>query len=258
MNRGTRPARARKGPAPDSGTPSLSAGYLAALPLFLAYELGLRLGTPGARASAERVIALGLAFLDPRLQPVRLALLCGFAGLAWWRLGRTSGPTVRLPRLVGEGVLAGFLLAPVLFWLEGWLWAEELNAAPPPVRSLAATLRLLGAAPWEELLFRVGLYAGLYLCVRRALDFLGLEARLAGLAAEFAALLGSALGFAWFHLESAQHLLGARGEPFHAGLFLWRLSAGLLLAGLFRWRGFGVAAWAHALFNLGIALGLGP
>ncbi len=258
MSRGARAAQPGGPSLPDVATPSLSAGYLAALPLFLAYELGLLLGASELRASAERVIALGLAFLDPRLQVVRLALLGGFACLAWLRLERRRGPAVGLVRLVGEGVLAGFLLAPVLVWLQGWLWAEELHAAVQPARSLATTLRLLGAAPWEELLFRVGLYAGLYLCVRRALAFLGLEPRVAGLAAEFAALLGSALGFAWFHLESAQHLLGARGEPFHAGLFLWRLSAGLLLAGLFRWRGFGVAAWAHALFNLGIALGLAP
>ena len=38
----------------------------------------------------------------------------------------------------------------------------------------------------------------------------------------------------------------------------WRLLAGILLAGLFRWRGLGVCAWAHGLFNLGLVLGAGP
>ena len=70
------------------------------------------------------------------------------------------------------------------------------------------------------------------------------------------ALLVSAALFSAFHLELVQQHLGARGEPYHAGLFVWRLSAGIVLAGLFRWKGLAVAAWAHALFNLGLALGI--
>jgi membrane protease YdiL (CAAX protease family) len=75
-------------------------------------------------------------------------------------------------------------------------------------------------------------------------------------AAELVALLLSALVFSAFHLHSVQAWLGLRGERFDAGLFLWRVSAGLVLGGLFRWRGFGVAAWCHAVFNLGLALGI--
>jgi membrane protease YdiL (CAAX protease family) len=114
----------------------------------------------------------------------------------------------------------------------------------------------MGAAPWEELVFRVGVYGALFLVARRTSAFLGLESLGERFVAELAALLGSAFLFAWFHLESAQRLIGSAGEPYQHGLFLWRVSAGILLGGLFRWRGFGVASWAHAVFNLGIALGI--
>ena len=76
--------------------------------------------------------------------------------------------------------------------------------------------------------------------------------------AELAALLGAALLFGGFHLDGAQRLIGHTGEPFHGGAFLWRVSAGILLGALFRWRGLGVSAWAHAVYNLALALGLGP
>lgn len=258
-----RPSRRIPGEA-DPGTPSLSAGYLAALPLFLGYELALALEHgPAPRAAAERVAAHVLLLFGGRLQWVRLALLLGAAGWAWVRWRRECGPGAadalrRLARLVGEGVLAGFLLGPLLFALQSWLAHEPLSAAPGGARNLLATLRLLGAAPWEELLFRVGLYGSVFLLVRRASTFLGLDSRLARLAAELGALLASALVFAWFHLDQAQRLIGGLGEPFHQGLFLWRVSAGLVLGALFRLRGFGVAAWAHAVFNLGIALGIRP
>ena len=242
-----------------SAVPDLGAGYLAALPLFLAYELGQ--GSALERAPAERIVARALAPLDGQLRWVRLGLLLVLAAIAALHCARAGdaeerGLARRLGRQVAEGWLAGLLLGPLLVGLQAWLSSEPLAAAPPAARSLAACLRLMGAAPWEELLFRVGVYGALFLAARRIAAFLGLASPLARFAAELAALLGSALLFAWFHLDGAQRLLGGAGEPYHGGLFLWRVSAGILLGALFRWRGLGVAAWAHAVFNLGIALGI--
>jgi len=241
------------------GVPDLGVGYLAALPLFCAYEIG-QISTE-ARAPAERIVAHLLSLFEGRLQWLRIAILLGLALLAALRdAGRRDaagrGLLRRMGRSVAEGWLAGFLLGPLLLLLQGWLGGEPLVAASPPARSLASCLRLMGAAPWEELLFRVGAYGALFLAARRIVVFLGLASRLASVVAELAALLGSALVFAWFHLDSAQRLLGNVGEPYHGGLFLWRVSAGILLGALFRWRGFGVAAWAHGVFNLGVALGI--
>jgi len=243
------------------GAPSLALGVLAALPLFVAYELGVLWLGGGARASAERLLATPLEHLGAPgwVRPVLLAALALAAVLRV----RATEPAEellarRLGRLLLEGLGIGILLGPLLVFLQGWLDPAPLVLSVPPPRTLAATLRLVGAAPWEELVFRVGLFGGLYLAVRRTASFLGLPVHPSRLLAELCALLGSALGFAWFHLDVAQRLLGGTGEGFHAGVFLWRLSAGLCLGGLFRLRGFGVAAWAHAVFNLGLALGIRP
>ncbi|HEX6883144.1 MAG TPA: CPBP family glutamic-type intramembrane protease [Planctomycetota bacterium] len=258
----SRPGRRAGGP-PSADLPSLARGYLAALPLFLAYELAL-VGGAGtlARSPAESFVAFGFLPLGERVLVVRFALLVVLAGLALVHEGRAASRPARplagaLGADVALGALAGFLLAPLLHGLATWLGSPPLAAAPEPARGLSLALRLAGAAAWEELLFRVALYGGLYLLVRRTGAFLGLASPLAQGAAELAALLASAALFALFHLDALQRALGGAGEPFHAGLFLWRLSAGILLGGLFRWRGLGVAAWAHAVFNLGIALGLG-
>ena len=245
--------------APDDWASDLGTGYLASLPLFCAYELGQ--SATEARAPAERVVAHVLSPFTGRLQWVRIALLLALALLAAVRVSGVQdaagrGLFRRIGRAMAEGWLAGLLLGPLLFLLQGWLASELVGVAPPPARSLPACLRLMGAAPWEELLFRVGVYGALFFAVRRTTAFLGLASPLATLAAELAALLGSALLFAWFHLDSAQHVLGSVGEPYHGGLFLWRVSAGILLGVLFRWRGLGVAAWAHGVFNLGVALGI--
>lgn len=257
------PAR-RRGRSTPAQLPSLARGYLAALPLFLAYELALACGAGAlARSAAESFVGYGLVPLGERVLVVRLALLLVLAGVALVHAGRAASASTRpLGRALGTdlalGALAGFLLAPLLHGLAAWLGSAPLATAPEPARGLLLALRLAGAAAWEELLFRVALYGGLFLLVRRTGAFLGLASPLAQGTAELAALLASAALFALFHLEAVQRGLGGSGEPFHAGLFLWRLSAGILLGGLFRWRGLGVAAWAHAVFNLGIALGLAP
>lgn len=242
--------------------PSLAAGYLAALPLFAAYEAGLlALARGGERAPAERVVGGALALFGSGLQLVRIAVLVACAALAWTRVRRSerrSELARSVPRSIAEGCAAGFLLAPLLHGLQRVLAAHPVGLMREPPRSLPWLLKLAGTAPWEELLFRVGAYGLLFLAVRHASAFLGLAEHAARVVAELVALLGSALFFAAFHLEAVQRLFGLPGQPFHPGLFTWHVSAGILLGGLFRWRGFGTVAWAHALFNVGLALGVRP
>ena len=242
----------------SSGTPSLAAGYLTVLPLLGLYELGLAVdGAGAARASAEQVAWLAFRGLGAEVRWLRLGVLFVLAVAAVVHLRRGAGLEPRaLARAAGLGILLGVALGPLLVLAHGWLGAAPLVVGDPAPRSLPRVLRLLGAAPWEELLFRVGAYGCAYFAARRLLEFFGLVGRPVQAASEFAALLLSALVFAAFHLQAVQAWVGLRGERFDTGLFLWRVSAGLLLGGLFRWRGLGVAAWSHALFNLGLALGI--
>jgi hypothetical protein len=254
---------------PDGGLhhqPGLAPGLLACLPLFLLYELGVLAGGAGAaRNGAESLLTLPLAPLGGWVAPARWGGLALLAILAWHRT-RTR-EELELPRGLLRAPLEGFFLAlglgPILLWMltffdaSGFTW--DLPTGPTPdTPGLGRALRLVGAAPWEELLFRVALYGVLFLWTARTLGFFGVGRSAALLAGDLVALLGSSVGFAAFHLEALQELLGREGEPFDGAVFLWRLLAGLVLAGIFRWRGLGAAAWTHGLFNVALALGAGP
>lgn len=249
-------ASARTERVPFLEAPDLAAGFLAAAPLLLAYEVGHALAAGAApRAPAERVLTLVLSPAGEHAGAVRAVLLLVAIGACIsWRGRSSAEPALSIRRQMGEGVLAGVALAPVLFALLALNHDLSFRVQAEAPRALPAALRLAGAAPWEELLFRVGVYGILFLLVARSARFLGLGDAPRVLVAELSALLGSALLFAVFHLDLVQRLLGSPGEPYRPGVFLWRVSAGILLATLMRWRGLGVAAWAHAVFNLGIAL----
>ena len=251
--------------------PALAPGLLTAVPLLLLYELALFLGAESlARNGAEELLTAALRPLGSLATVLRFGLILAAAVWAYLRWSRTEEEEGEEPRLglllartMAEGVALAFVLGPLLLWmleaasghdLRGALQSPHREEAPV----LLEALRLAGAAPFEELLFRVGVYGLVYLFARWIVEFLGGARTLAWLAADVLALVLSSIAFAGFHLEQVQAFLGRPGEPFEPDVFLWRLSAGLLLAGIFRWRGLGTASWAHAVFNLGLALGAGP
>lgn len=98
----------------------------------------------------------------------------------------------------------------------------------------------LGAGLYEELLFRVLLVAGI--------SAIGLKLGWRKPVAIGVAIVGSALVF------SAFHYIGPLGDTLTAPSFTFRAIAGLLLSGLYVARGFGVVAWTHALYDVGISL----
>lgn len=241
----------------------LALGLLAMAPLFLAYELALAVHPEAPRSTAELVLGLGLAPLGPAAHWIRrggLVLALAAALVIELRRDEPLGP--RLARCWIEGGTGALVLGPLLVGISALLghWVEPIDASwTPPVAapSLARAGRLLGGAAWEELLFRVGLYGALFLVARASLLRLGARLEPAAWIAEGVGLVGSSAAFAAIHLEVFVRWLGRGGEPFDASVLVWRLAAGMLLALLFRWRGPGVAAWTHALFNLGLELGSG-
>ena len=242
--------------------PALAPGFLACLVLFAFYELGLLFQEPGGgRNLAELTLSRTLFFLGPLERYARWTLLAVAGGLAYASFRRRGGELrASLVRTLGEGFFAGVLLGPFLMVLLGifdaWPGALEVDPMPQAPR-LATTMRLFGAAAWEELVFRLGCHSILFLVITRTGQFFGLARPIALWVGDLCGLVGSSVVFAMAHQPDFQRWIGlAEATPSPA--FLWRLVAGLLLAGLYRWRGLGVAAWAHGLFNLGLTLGAGP
>ena len=107
-----------------------------------------------------------------------------------------------------------------------------------PTMGVGTRLMLsLGAGLYEELLFRVLLVSGLLLLARRVLGW-GPT-----LANTFAVVLGALI-------FSAFHYVGAYGDPFRLDSFVFRAIAGVAFSALYVFRGFGITAWTHALYDV--------
>jgi hypothetical protein len=103
----------------------------------------------------------------------------------------------------------------------------------------------LGAGLYEELVFRVLLVSGLAWVAGRVLGW-------SKGASGVAATLVGALIFSGFHY------IGPFGDPFLLDSFVFRAIAGVLFSALYLIRGFGIAAWSHALYDLILTfLGIG-
>ena len=253
----------------------LAAGLLALAPLLVLHEWALA-GAPGHRNTSELVLTLPLELLGDSARLVRgiLFALLFFAALVHL-FARGFDFRRGLARIYGEGLVGGIVFGPLLLFSLGLLGDAVPRApvsgapgAPGDLPELTRVGWFLGAAVWEELLFRVGVYGLLYLLGKRLALFLagaieteereGPGPTWPEWIGEAAGLIGSSLAFAAFHFRPFLTWLGEGGEPFDAARFVWLFVAGALLGALFRWRGLGVVGLTHALFNAALALGAGP
>jgi hypothetical protein len=137
------------------------------------------------------------------------------------------------------GTLTGLLLGGLVTAPGMGLVARQAQAA----LSLPTKLMIsLGAGMYEELLFRVLLVGTLAWSGRH---LLGWGPRGAGI---MATVVG-ALVFSGFHY------LGPYGDPIDLASFTFRALAGLVFSAMYLLRGFGIAAWTHALYDVFLTLG---
>ena len=95
----------------------------------------------------------------------------------------------------------------------------------------------LGAGVYEETVFRLGIMAGLAALLERGVGFRRWVAALV-------ALIVSSVLF------SAMHHIPPYGDPFTIGVFTFRVLAGACFGLIFWFRGFAVAVYTHALYDL--------
>jgi hypothetical protein len=218
---------------------------LFAFPLLLAYESLARLlaGEEGVRNGADVLLKSLFILLGGRHGlTVFAALLLGtgivLVSMDW----RKSGP----PRggyflgMLGESVLYATLFGTVTATLTGLLLHGPAGLAigRPYALGLPSQIMVsLGAGIYEELLFRVVAVSAL---AKLASSGFGWRS---GLAGGFATLVGA-------FIFSAFHYIGPLGDTLELGSFIFRMVAGVLLSGLFLIRGFGIAAWTHALYDV--------
>jgi len=220
------------------------------IPMLVAYEAGVlwfAAEQPEVRNGVDvwlrgllGQVGLGVHFLLP-------VLTCGIL-LAWHHMARHSwrvAPTVVAGMWV-ESTLLALLLVGIaqlqgrLFHLGGQAPAAAVAATGASPTSLLA---YFGAGIYEELLFRLLLLPS----VAALLRLTGASMRVSLVTA---AVLTSVV-FAAAHYQ----LFTSVGAPFDWFSFVFRSVAGMFFAALFLWRGFGIAAGTHALYDVLVVVG---
>lgn len=223
-----------------------------ALPLLVIYGVGILLA-PEAANGAD-LVSQTLVSLTARLGPWRWAGYLGFYGtLVAVNLGliahlrRTSTFAPRwLWAIMAEsavyavlvGLLSSSITSDLTRYLPHALVPLSVTSSAGP---FAGVIMSAGAGLHEELVFRllgIGAVARLWLGQNWRQPSLRL----------FAVMLGSSLLF-----SAAHHIV----EPFVLATFVFRTVAGMLFGSLYLLRGFAVAAWTHALYDVWLIVVLG-
>ena len=214
------------------------------IPLYLIYQVGVLLqmrcdqnGCVWVRNGVDFITGNVLeATHGSRVAVAGLALTVGLAltiGVLWARRRAKLHPRLFVPVLAESAVYA-LLVGPTLVAAQHAIGL----GAPGSSNFLSDIVSSCGAGLHEELIFRVVLFSGSAFVLQK----IGMKAW----QAVVVAALGSSLIF------SAVHHLGSLGEPFTVSAFVFRTFAGLAFATIYRTRGFAIAAWTHALYDISV------
>ena len=140
------------------------------------------------------------------------------------------------PIMIVESTFYAIVVAIISQTMVSWVLNISAAATVESLPLLQKIALSLGAGLYEELFFRVILVTLFILIFTKMMG-----KKWAGVTA---AVVLSALLF------SAVHYIGSMGDPFSLNSFLYRFLFGLILNGIYVWRGFGVAAWTHALYDI--------
>lgn len=220
------------------------------VPLLLLYEglaaLLSHTAYAGVRNGADVLLKTIFLALGGRAGVVLFGLM--LLGVGSWLVMRDVHAKGRIRTrvfsfMLAESLVYAALLGVVVSYLTAFLLSPGLLTYQGDVIRLGIGAQLvvsLGAGLYEELLFRVLLVSGLTgLCAA-----MGMKRWVSvGIA-----IVASALIFSGFHY------VGPLGDALTVPSFAFRAVAGLLLSGLYVARGFGITAWAHALYDVGLSI----
>lgn len=235
-------------------TRSATYGFLAALPLFVLYEsLILFVNTDGPfqiRVGADLWVKQLMAlFGGTGLFALGIPVL--LIGIWVFIRERKRRPPLRLDWfgwLIGESTVYAVVVALLVSTMVGLvfsMYASPVQALILPhgivqaADSLSTSMMLvlsIGAGLYEELIFRVVLVGGLFWILNKGMSK-------SWMAYGIAAIVGALL-------FSAVHYIGSMGDAFTMASFSFRFLFGLALNGIFLARGFGIAAWTHAIYDV--------
>ncbi|MDZ7716710.1 MAG: CPBP family intramembrane glutamic endopeptidase [Balneolaceae bacterium] len=225
-----------------NSTHSLLYSYLISLPLLLLYEVLIFISQPDSeqvvRISVDVWIKTLFSYLGKDILSITLIFVALIGIIILYR-ERNRLSKLKVSYFGGmllEASAYAFLLALII---SSTIGALLQMVQPETVDSLSTLQQLalsLGAGLYEELFFRVILVSALLYLFKLIFDKQWMSMA--------SAMISAALLF------SAVHYVGALGDPFMFSSFLFRFLFGLALNAIYIWRGFGMAAWTHAMYDI--------
>jgi membrane protease YdiL (CAAX protease family) len=216
------------------------------LPLLAVYEGGvLYVGGEHGQAlrnGADAWLRRGLQEMGGVVHPAAAPVLV-LGLLVVWCAGRWRDRPGEVP-----SVCTGMLVESLFFACGLWglsrgfgpllesLGIKLKAGASPSADAVSQLVTYVGAGIYEEVIFRLGAYAGLLVLMRLS--------QVPKAAAVGMAAVLSGVVFA------AAHHVGPSGESVESFVFLFRTLAGVYFALIYQFRGFGVAVGAHAGYDL--------
>ena len=210
------------------------------LPLFVAYQIGILL-TGGVRNGVDFMtdlmfMAAGHDFFN--YIAINIGVLVAFGAAVWFLREKGKFDASIWPWVVAESTVYALFLGSTVIALMRNMGMGHLLATGEAGFGVVDKLVLsIGAGMYEELVFRLFLTGGLFLLASRVFDWSK------WVAAAMAVVLSS-LAF------SGVHYVGSLADTFALGSFMFRFFAGVLLAIIFYLRGFAVAVYTHAIYDI--------
>lgn len=228
-------------PAQQASPRNLLTSLILVFPLFLIYQVGVLFTLPMLNG-ADFVTTFLFASLGLTLKGYLLflaAVVAGFAlTLALLKRKQHFNGRVLLPVLLESIIYAltmGSLIVLLMTKVLGF--PPNLAVGLPEQGLLTRLVMSLGAGVYEETVFRLGLLGGSIAAFEKLLGM-----------SRWAAVLGA------FVFSSAVfsfvHYLPPTGDTFTIGSFTFRVLAGIVFGVLFKLRGFAVAVYTHAFYDI--------
>jgi membrane protease YdiL (CAAX protease family) len=215
-------------------------------PLLLIYQVGVLFTLPMLNGADFLTVFLfrnlGLTTTQYLAYTGIVAVLFAAAVFVLRRRQRFD-PKVIIPVLLESAVYA-LTMGSLIIFVMTRLFGISPRLAGGVVEQQGFITRLvmsLGAGVYEETVFRLVLMGGMVALCERVL----------GLGRWVALILGLAVSSLLF---SAMHHIPPYGDPLRLGIFTFRCLAGVCFGLLFWFRGFAVAVYTHALYDLYVLL----
>lgn len=209
------------------------------MPLLLVYEVLILISHPATAVRLSTDIWIKSIFAVSGQNTIVITLLVALVlGLVVFYRERHRSLALK-PRhflaMILEALIYAVFLAMLISGFVMWLFAYVQEPGFAATRLQQFTLSL-GSGLYEELVFRVILVGSLLWLFTRL--------RIKWWVKHGSAVIIGAVVF------SAAHYVGTMGDVFTIGSFIFRFLFGVALNLIFIYRGFGIAAWTHSLYNL--------